>query len=41
MYDDIRQKMGGVKEYLNLAFKLDNIIFHEVVLENLQSRTQL
>ena len=39
MYSDIRQKVGGVKENLNLAFKLDNIIFHELVLENLNSRT--
>ena len=35
MYADIRQKVGGIKEYLNLAFKLDNIIFHELVLETL------
>jgi len=35
MYADIREKLGGVKEFLNLAFKLDNIIFHELVLENL------
>lgn len=35
MYDEIKERMGGVKEYLNLAFKLDNIIFHELVLENL------
>jgi len=41
MYADIRQKVGGVKEYLNLAFKLDNIVFHELVLENLHSRVQL
>ena len=33
MYADIRNKVGGVKEYLNLAFKLDNIVFHEVVPE--------
>jgi len=43
MYEDIRQLVGGVKELLNQAFKLDNIIFHEIVLENLnsQSRAQL
>ena len=35
MYSDIRDKVGGVKEFLNLAFKLDNIVFHELVLENL------
>jgi hypothetical protein len=38
MYADIKAKVGGVKEYLNLAFKLDNIIFHELVLENLPRR---
>ena len=35
MYADVRQKVGGVKQYLNLAFKLDNIIFNELFLENL------
>ena len=41
MYRDIREKLGGIKEFLNLAFKLDNIVFHELILENLNSRTQL
>ena len=35
MYAEIRQKCGGVKEFLALAFRLDNIVFHEIVLENL------
>lgn len=41
MYLEVKNRMHGVKEHLNLAFKLDNIIFHELVLENLHSRTQL
>ena len=40
MYAEIKQKVGGVKEYLNLAFKLDNIVFHELVLENLHNQAQ-
>jgi len=38
MYAEIRQKCGGVKEFLALAFRLDNIVFHEIVLENLGGR---
>ena len=41
MYQELKQKVGGVKEFLNMAFKLDNIVFHEMILENLNSRTQL
>ena len=35
MYEELKQKVGGVKEFLNMAFKLDNIVFHELILENL------
>ena len=41
MYADIKQKVGGIKEFCNLAFKLDNIVFHEMILEGLSSRRQL
>ena len=38
MYNDVKQRLSGVKEMLNWAFKLDNIVFHEMVLENLNSQ---
>ena len=39
MFDDIKTKMGGIKEYVDMAFRLDNIVFSELIIEQVQSRT--
>ena len=41
MYDDIKTKMGGIKEYVDQAFRLDGIIFTELITEKVNSRAQL
>jgi len=40
-YSEIKAMVGHVRALLNLAMKLDDIIFHEVVLEKIPSMAQL
>lgn len=41
MFADIKGIVGGVKEHMNLAFKLDNIIFLELIQHRMGSQAQL